>query len=145
MASAKVMAKLQADQSSITQMAELHSKQGSNVTNSSLAKKTGLAAQRWHHSVITSQTTHRVNTIENFVNYLYRINPSLFFVYLFLFHIIFFVSKPPSSRDEKGKIGIATSIYQVIKTNLPFTRFIKATPKGSTVPLPSFIPNLFQI
>ncbi|KAG2237292.1 hypothetical protein INT48_009025, partial [Thamnidium elegans] len=59
MASAKVMAKLQADQSSITQMAELHSKQGSNVTNSSLAKKTGLAAQRWHHSVITSQTTHR--------------------------------------------------------------------------------------
>lgn len=56
MASAKVMAKLQADQSSITQMAELHSKQGSNVTNSSLAKK----AQRWHHSVITSQTTHRV-------------------------------------------------------------------------------------
>lgn len=32
MASAKVMAKLQANQTAITQMAELHSKQASNVT-----------------------------------------------------------------------------------------------------------------
>ncbi|KAI8641349.1 hypothetical protein BD408DRAFT_212442 [Parasitella parasitica] len=57
MASAKVFAKLQADQNSIAQLAELHSKQGSNLSNSSLAKKAGLAAQRWHQSALTSQAT----------------------------------------------------------------------------------------
>lgn len=60
MASAKVMAKLQADQSSIAQMAELHSKQGSNLSNSSLAKKAGLTAQRWHQSVLASQAAYKV-------------------------------------------------------------------------------------
>jgi hypothetical protein len=60
MASAKVMAKLQADQNSITQMAELHSKQGSNVSHS---KKAGLAAQRWHQSSLTSQASHKVNLV----------------------------------------------------------------------------------
>lgn len=60
MASAKVMAKLQADQSSIAQMAELHSRHGSNLSNSSLAKKTGLAAHRWHQSVLASQAAYRV-------------------------------------------------------------------------------------
>jgi hypothetical protein len=60
MASAKVMAKLQADQNSITQMAELHSKQGSNLSNSSLAKKAGLAAQRWHQQALVAQAYHKV-------------------------------------------------------------------------------------
>jgi hypothetical protein len=58
MASAKVFAKLQADQNSITQLAEHHSKQGSNLSNSSLAKKASLAAQRWHQSVIATQAIH---------------------------------------------------------------------------------------
>jgi hypothetical protein len=57
MASAKVMAKLQANQSSITQMAELHSKQGSNL---SLSKKASLAAQRWHQSVLATSSSHKV-------------------------------------------------------------------------------------
>ncbi len=63
MASAKVMAKLQADQSSITQLAELHSKQGSNLSNSSLAKKASLAAQRWQHSPLTTHSFHKVMTL----------------------------------------------------------------------------------
>ncbi|CAO3656965.1 unnamed protein product [Mucor hiemalis] len=53
MASAKVMAKLQAEQSSITQLAELHSKQGSSL-NSSLGRKVNVP-QRWHQSTITAQ------------------------------------------------------------------------------------------
>lgn len=102
MASAKVMAKLQADQSSITQMAELHSKQGSNVTNSSLTKKTGLAAQRWHHSVITSQTTHRVNTIENFDNYLSEL--TLFFFLFIFFSFISYFSYQSLRHHEMKKV-----------------------------------------
>ncbi|KAG1089678.1 hypothetical protein G6F42_019914 [Rhizopus arrhizus] len=57
MASAKVFAKLQADQNSITQLAEHHSKQGSNLSNSSLAKKASLAAQRWHQNVLANQAS----------------------------------------------------------------------------------------
>lgn len=63
MASAKVMAKLQADQNSITQLAELHSKQGANVSNSSLPKKANLGAQRWHHSALATQASHMVNRL----------------------------------------------------------------------------------
>ena len=60
MASAKVLAKLQADQSSITQMAELHSKQGSSL---SLNRKT--VPQRWHQTVTTSQSTYKVSRHRN--------------------------------------------------------------------------------
>jgi hypothetical protein len=94
MASAKVMAKLQADQNSITQMAELHSKQGSNVSNSSLAKKASLAAQRWHHSVLASQASHKVISLNKEL---------LTWIYLL---ILYCLSKSPPSRDENGIISI---------------------------------------
>lgn len=59
MASAKVMAKLQADQNAITQMAELHSKQGANLSHS-LSKKASLAAQQWRQSLLTAQANQKV-------------------------------------------------------------------------------------
>lgn len=62
MASAKVMAKLQADQSSITQLAELHSKQGSNLSNAALAKRTSLAQQRWQLQIQAEKAAHKVIT-----------------------------------------------------------------------------------
>lgn len=69
MASAKVFAKLQADQNSITQLAEHHSKQGSNLSNSSLAKKASLAAQRWHQNVLANQASaqNKVKFIDLFL------------------------------------------------------------------------------
>lgn len=63
MASAKVMAKLQADQSSITQLAELHSKQGSSLSNSSPSSRKANVPPRWLQSPITTSTqhSHKVN------------------------------------------------------------------------------------
>lgn len=52
MASAQVMAKLQADQNAITRMAESHSKQGSNLLQP-LSKKSTLANQQWHQSLLS--------------------------------------------------------------------------------------------
>ncbi|KAI7903979.1 Spt20 family-domain-containing protein [Cokeromyces recurvatus] len=71
MASAKVMAKLQADQNSIAQMAELHAKQGAILT-SSLTKKATAAAQRWHQSVLATQAAQKTPPVRNEIELLQR-------------------------------------------------------------------------
>lgn len=66
MASAKVMAKLQADQSSITQLAELHSKQGSSLSNSSPSGRKAHVPQRWLQSPITTTSTQHSHKVINY-------------------------------------------------------------------------------
>ncbi|KAI8970169.1 Spt20 family-domain-containing protein [Mycotypha africana] len=63
MASAKVIAKLQANQNAMTQLAELHSKQGSILSSPSLAatnKKQIANTQRWQQPLLATQSSQKI-------------------------------------------------------------------------------------